>query len=47
MDDPGFKTAMEKLKTPIVHMGPAEFQNYWDKETARLVAIVQYIGKVQ
>jgi len=47
MDDPGFKTAMEKLRTPIVHMGPAEFQNYWDKETARLVAIVQHIGKVQ
>ena len=47
ISDPGFKTAMEKLRTPIVHMGPAEFQNYWDKETARLVAIVQHIGKVQ
>jgi tripartite-type tricarboxylate transporter receptor subunit TctC len=47
MDTPGFRSAMEKMKTPIVYMAPDEFQKYWDKETQRLVAIVRHIGKVQ
>jgi tripartite-type tricarboxylate transporter receptor subunit TctC len=47
MDTPGFQSAMEKMKTPIVYMAPDEFQKYWDKETQRLVAIVRHIGKVQ
>ena len=47
MDNPGFKSAMEKMRTPIVYMAPDEFQKYWDKETQRLVAIVRHIGKVQ
>ncbi len=42
-----FKTSMEHMKTPIVYMAPDEFQKYWDAETKRLNAIVQYIGKVQ
>ncbi len=47
MDGPVFKSAMEKMKTPVVYMAPDEFQKYWDKETQRLVAIVRHIGKVQ
>jgi len=47
MDTPGFQSAMEKMKTPIVYMAPDEFQKYWDKETQRLVAVVRHIGKVQ
>jgi len=47
MDAPGFKSAMEKMRTPIVYMAPDEFQKYWDQETQRLVAIVRHIGKVQ
>lgn len=47
MENPAFRSAMEKMKTPIVYMGPDEFQKYWDNETKRLNAVVQYIGKVQ
>lgn len=47
VENPAFKSAMEKLKTPIVYMAPDEFQKYWDAETKRLNAVVQYIGKVQ
>jgi tripartite-type tricarboxylate transporter receptor subunit TctC len=47
MDAPAFKSAMEKMRTPIVYMAPDEFQKYWDQETQRLVAIVRHIGKVQ
>jgi tripartite-type tricarboxylate transporter receptor subunit TctC len=47
VENPTFKTAMEKLKTPIVYMGPDEFQKYWDAETKRLNAIVHHIGRVQ
>jgi tripartite-type tricarboxylate transporter receptor subunit TctC len=47
VDSPVFKSAMEKMKTPIVYMAPDEFQKYWDAETKRLNAVVRYIGKVQ
>lgn len=47
MDTPGFKSTMEKMKTPIVYMAPNEFQKYWDIETQRLLAVVRHIGKVQ
>ena len=47
MDNPTFKTAMEKMRTPIVYMAPDEFQKYWDAETKRLNAVVHHIGKVQ
>ena len=47
MDNPVFKTAMEKMRTPIVYMAPDEFQKYWDAETKRLNAVVHHIGKVQ
>lgn len=47
MDNPLFKSAMEKMRTPIVYMAPNEFQNYWDAETKRLNAVVRHIGKVQ
>ena len=47
MDTPVFKTAMEKMRTPVVYMAPDDFQKYWDAETKRLNAIVNHIGKVQ
>lgn len=47
MESPLFKSAMEKMKTPIVYMAPDEFQKYWDAETKRLNAVVHHIGKVQ
>ena len=42
-----FKTAMDKVQTPIAYLDAPEFQNYWDKDAARLKAALEKIGKVE
>jgi tripartite-type tricarboxylate transporter receptor subunit TctC len=44
---PEFKSAMEKLNTPIYYLDGPDFQKFWDKDAARLVKAVRGIGKVQ
>ncbi len=47
MQDPDFKTAMEKLRAPIVYKDADEFQAYLDADAKRLGAVIQKIGKVE
>ena len=42
-----FKTAMEKVQTPIAYLDAPEFQKYWDKDAARLKTALEKIGKVE
>jgi len=44
---PEFKTAMDKMETPIAYLDADEFQKFWDKDAKRLIAGVRNIGKVQ
>lgn len=44
---PEFKSAMEKMNTPIDYRDADEFQKFWDKDAKRLAEVVKIIGKVQ
>ncbi len=47
VEDPDFKAAMEKLKTPVAYLDAPEFQKFWDKDAAMLAAAVQKVGMVE
>jgi tripartite-type tricarboxylate transporter receptor subunit TctC len=47
MQDPEFRSAMEKLRAPIVYKDADEFQAYLDVDAKRLSAVIQKIGKVE
>jgi len=47
VNTPEFKTAMDKMETPIAYLDADEFQKFWDKDAKRLIAGVRNIGKVQ
>ena len=44
---PEFKSAMEKMQTPIAYLDAPEFKKFWEKDASRLVKSVRTIGKVQ
>jgi tripartite-type tricarboxylate transporter receptor subunit TctC len=44
---PEFKSAMEKMDTPISYMDADDFQKFWDQDAKRLIAGVRQIGKVE
>jgi len=42
-----FKSAMEKVQTPVSYLDAPAFQKYWDKDAARLEVALDKIGKVE
>ncbi len=44
---PEFKSAMEKMDTPISYLDADDFQKFWDQDAKRLIAGVRQIGKVE
>jgi len=44
---PEFKSAMEKMDTPIFYLDADDFQKFWDQDAKRLIAGVRQIGKVE
>jgi len=47
VNTPEFKTAMEKMETPIAYLDADDFQKFWDNDAKRLIQGVRNIGKVQ
>jgi tripartite-type tricarboxylate transporter receptor subunit TctC len=47
VDDPSFKSAMEKIQTPIAYKDADEFRAWLDVDAARLAKVIQRIGKVE
>jgi tripartite-type tricarboxylate transporter receptor subunit TctC len=45
--DPEFKSAMDKLQTPVAYKDAPEFKTFWDEDAARLQEAVRRIGKVE
>src|SRR5215813_10228534 len=45
--DPDFKSAMEKLETPIAFKQGAEFQKFFDADAKRLAEGVKKVGRVE
>jgi tripartite-type tricarboxylate transporter receptor subunit TctC len=42
-----FKTAMEKLETPIAYLDAPEFQKFWDRDAKMLADAIKRVGKVE
>ena len=42
-----FKTAMEKIETPIAYLDAPEFQTFWDKDAKMLADAIKRVGKVE
>ena len=42
-----FKSAMEKVSTPVSYLDAPEFQKYWERDAARLKIALEKIGKVE
>src|SRR5262245_56554678 len=42
-----FKSAMDKVQTPIAYLDAPEFKRYWDRDAARLKVALEKIGKVE
>lgn len=46
-EDPEFKSAMEKIQTPIAYQDAEEFRAWWDKDARILAEVIRRIGKVE
>jgi tripartite-type tricarboxylate transporter receptor subunit TctC len=46
VDDPAFKSALEKVQSPLAYQDADEFQKWWDADAARLAEVIKKIGKV-
>jgi tripartite-type tricarboxylate transporter receptor subunit TctC len=44
---PDFKSAMEKLQTPIAYLDAPEFQKFWDKDAKMLADAIKRVGKIE
>lgn len=47
VQDPDFRSAMEKAQTPIAYQDADEFRAWWDADAARLAAVIRKIGRVE
>jgi tripartite-type tricarboxylate transporter receptor subunit TctC len=47
VNDPGFKSAMEKLETPITFKQGDEFQKFFDADAHRLAEGVRRVGRIE
>ncbi|HEV8308935.1 MAG TPA: tripartite tricarboxylate transporter substrate binding protein, partial [Methylomirabilota bacterium] len=47
VQDPEFKTAMEKIQTPIAYLDADEFKAWWDQEAKVLADVIKRIGRVE
>jgi tripartite-type tricarboxylate transporter receptor subunit TctC len=47
VQDPEFKSAMEKVQTPIAYQDADEFKTWWDRDAGILADVIRKIGRVE
>ena len=47
VEDPAFRTALEKLSSPVAYQDADEFKPWLDADAARLADVIKKIGKVE
>ena len=47
MTDPPFRTAIDKLQATLAYLDAPDFQKYWTADAARLIGVVQRMGKLE
>ena len=46
-DDAEFRSAMEKVQTPIAYQDADEFKAFWDRDAGILADVIRKIGRVE
>ena len=47
VEDPAFKSALEKVQSPLAYQDADDFKAWWDSDAARLAEVIKKIGKVE
>lgn len=47
VQDPEFKSAMDKLKTEVAYLDAEEFKRFWEKDARTLAAAIKRIGRIE
>ena len=47
VQDPGFKSALEKLQTPPAYLDADDFRAWWDADAAKLAEAIKRIGRIE
>jgi tripartite-type tricarboxylate transporter receptor subunit TctC len=47
VQDPDFRSAMDRAQTPIAYQDADEFRAWWDADAARLASVIRRIGRVE
>jgi tripartite-type tricarboxylate transporter receptor subunit TctC len=47
VEDPAFKSALEKIQSPLAYQDADEFRAWWDADAVRLAEAVKRIGRVE
>jgi tripartite-type tricarboxylate transporter receptor subunit TctC len=47
VEDPEFKSSMDKARTPVAYQDADEFKAFWDRDAQRIAATIQFIGKTE
>jgi tripartite-type tricarboxylate transporter receptor subunit TctC len=47
VNNPEFKSAMDKIQTPIAYLDAPEFQKFWDKDAKMLADAIKRIGRIE
>jgi tripartite-type tricarboxylate transporter receptor subunit TctC len=47
VDDPAFKSALEKVQSPLAYQDADDFQKWWDADSARLAEVIKKVGKIE
>lgn len=47
VQDPDFRTAMEKIQTPIAYLDADEFREWWERDAQTLAAVIKRIGRIE
>ena len=47
MQEAEFKSAMDKMETPIAYLDAPEFQKFWDKDAKMLADAIKRVGRIE
>ncbi len=47
MQEPDFRSVIDKAETEVAYLGAEDFKKFWDKDSAVLAQVIKRIGKVE
>ncbi|HEU4367540.1 MAG TPA: tripartite tricarboxylate transporter substrate binding protein [Methylomirabilota bacterium] len=47
VEDPAFKSALEKIQSPLAYQDADDFRRWWDADAGRLAEVIKRIGRIE